>query len=223
MDFSGRHYSKDLILQTIRWYLRYNLSYRDIEEILEERGVEIDHTTPYRWVQEYAPQLEAEHRKRRKPCGTSWRMDETYIKVKGEWVYLYRAVDTEGGTVDFLLTKKRDKKAALRFFRKAIRLNGMPEQVTPEALQAVDWNRIDLSAWLALLKLQNKLPELNADTLEQLNLETLTGKGSRLDFDQQRDDSHERLKARYRDITPNQLNKYQNTKTNSLRHSSNYP
>ena len=130
MDFSGRHYPKDLILQTVRWYLRYNLSYRDMEEILEERGVEIDHTTPYRWVQEYAPQLEAEHRKRRKVCGTSWRMDETYIKVKGEWVYLYRAVDTEGDTVDFLLTKKRDKKAATRFFKKAIRLNGAPEKVT---------------------------------------------------------------------------------------------
>ena len=122
MDFSGRHYPKDLILQTVRWYLRYSLSYRDMEEILEERGVEINHTTPYRWVQEYAPQLEAEHRKRRKVCGTSWRMDETYIKVKGEWVYLYRAVDTEGDTVDFLLTKKRDKKAATRFFKKAIKV-----------------------------------------------------------------------------------------------------
>ena len=126
MEFSGRHYPKDLILQTVRWYLRYNLSYRDMEEILEERGVEIDHTTPYRWVQEYAPQLEAEHRKRRKVCGTSWRMDETYIKVKGEWVYLYRAVDKEGDTVDFLLTKKRDKKAATRFFKKAIRLIPIP-------------------------------------------------------------------------------------------------
>ena len=134
MDLSGRHYRKDLIFQNVRWYLRYSLSYRDVEEILEERGVEIDHTTPYRWVQEYATQLEAEHRKRRKVCGTSWRMDwnshETYIKVKGEWVYLYRAVDTEGATVDFLLTKKRDKKAATRFFKKAILLNGAPEKVT---------------------------------------------------------------------------------------------
>ena len=130
MDFSGRHYPEHLILQAIRWYLRYSLSYRDLEEILEERGVEIDHTTPYRWVQKYAPLLEAEHRKRRKVCGTSWRMDETYIKIKGEWVYLYRAVDTEGNTVDFLLTKKRDKKAATRFFKKAIRLNGLPEKVT---------------------------------------------------------------------------------------------
>ena len=97
MDLSGRHYPRDLILQSIRWYLRYGLSYRDLEEILEERGVGIDHTTLYRWVQKYALQLEAEHRK---VCGTSWRMDETYIKVKGEWFYLYRAVDTEGDTVD---------------------------------------------------------------------------------------------------------------------------
>ena len=130
MDFFGRHYSKGLILQSVRWYMRYSLSYRDLEEILEERDVEIDHTTPYRWIQEYAPQLEAEHRKRRKVFGTSWRMDETYIKVKGEWVYLYRAADTEGDTVDFLLTKKRDKKAATRFFKKAISLNGTPEKVT---------------------------------------------------------------------------------------------
>ncbi|MFK0569888.1 IS6 family transposase [Endozoicomonas sp.] len=130
MDFSGRHFPKDVILQAVRWYLRFCLSYRDLKEILEERGIQLDHTTLYRWVQKYAPQLEAEHRKRRKVSGTSWRMDETYIKVKGEWTYLYRAVDTQGQTVDFLLTKKRDQKAALRFFRKTIRLNGMPDKVT---------------------------------------------------------------------------------------------
>ena len=109
-----------------------------MEEILEERGVEIDHTTLYRWVQEYAPQLEAEHRKRHKVCGTSWRMDETYIKVKGKWGYLYRAVDTEGDTVDFLLTKKRGKKAATRFFKKAIRLNDMPEKATIDNTAALE-------------------------------------------------------------------------------------
>ena len=130
MDFSGRHFPKDVILQAVRWYLRYQLSYRDLAELLQERGVRVYHTTIYHWVQDYSPQLEAQHRKRHKACGTSWRMDETYIKVKGEWVYLYRAVDTEGDTVDFLLTKKRDKKAATRFFRKAIRLNGAPEKVT---------------------------------------------------------------------------------------------
>ena len=90
--------------------------------------------------------------------------------------------------------------------------------ITPETLQTVDWNRIELSEWLALLKLQNKLPELNADTLKQLNLETLTGKGSRLDFNQEREDSRKRLEARYQDITPAQLNNYQNDKTLYLRH-----
>ena len=110
--------------------MRYLLSYRDLAELLQERGVEICHTTIYHWVQDYSPQLEAEHRKRRKVCGTSWRMDETYIKIKSEWVYLYRSVDGKGETVDFLLTKKRDKKAATRFFKKAVRLNGMPEKVT---------------------------------------------------------------------------------------------
>ena len=129
MDFSGRHFPTDVILQSTRWYLRYSLSYRDMEEIMAERGVSIDSSTIYRWVQKYAPQLEAEHRKRRKVSGTSWRMDETYIKVKGEWFYLYRAVDKEGDTVDFLLTKHRDKKAATRFFKKAIRLNGAPEKI----------------------------------------------------------------------------------------------
>ncbi len=130
MDFSGRHFTKDIILQAIRWYIRYSLSYRDLREILTERGISIHHTTLLRWVQKYSPQLEAVHRKRRKASGTSWRMDETYIKVKGEWFYLYRAVDTRGATVDFLLTKHRDQKAARRFFNKAIRLNGIPEKVT---------------------------------------------------------------------------------------------
>ena len=89
--------------------------------------------------------------------------------------------------------------------------------ITPETLQAVDWNRIDLGEWLALLKLQNKLPELNADTLKQLNLETLTGKGSRLDFDQQREDSHQRLERRYHQVTPEHLNQYHSSKTERLR------
>ena len=91
--------------------------------------------------------------------------------------------------------------------------------ITPETLHSVDWNRIDLSEWLALLKLQNKLPELNADTLKQLNLETLTGKGSRLDFNQEREDSRKRLEARFHSITPSQINHYQTTKANEIRYS----
>ncbi len=115
----------------IRWYLAYALSYRDIEELMLERGVEVDHSTVNRWVIKYAPLLEAEFRKKHKSgVGNSWRMDESYIKVKGDWHYLYRAVDKEGNTIDFMLSKKRDKKAAKRFFKKAIGAHGKPEKVT---------------------------------------------------------------------------------------------
>ena len=109
--------------------MRYSLNYRDIEELMKERGVEIDHAT----VNDGSSMtqiLEVEFRKRKKAVGTSWRMDETYIKVKGKWRYLYRAVDKEGKTIDFLLTKKRDKKAAKRFLIKAINNNGFPEKIT---------------------------------------------------------------------------------------------
>ena len=128
--FKGGHFPKCIVLQGVYWYLRYSLSYRDIEELMEERGVYLDHATVQRWVVKYTPLLEAKFRKKKKSVGTSWRMDETYIKVKGEWHYLYRAVDKEGNTIDFLLTKKRDKKAAKRFFIKAIGNNGIPEKIT---------------------------------------------------------------------------------------------
>jgi transposase-like protein len=128
--FHGGHFPKHIVLQAVFWYLRYSLSYRDIEELMRERGVEVDHATVQRWVVKYTPILEAEFRKRKKTVGTSWRMDETYIKVKGQWQYLYRAVDKEGNTIDFLLTKKRDKKTAKRFVIKAITHNGLPEKIT---------------------------------------------------------------------------------------------
>ena len=115
----------------VRWYVAYALSYRDIEEMMAERGVSVDHSTINRWVIKYGPELEAEFRKHNKRnVGISWRMDETYIKVKGEWVYLYRAVDKEGNTIDFMLSKKRDKAAAKTFFNKAIGAHGLPEKVT---------------------------------------------------------------------------------------------
>ena len=128
--FHGGHFPKCIVLQAVFWYLRYSLSYRDIEELMEERGVELDHATVQRWVVKYTPILEVEFRKRKEAVGTSWRMDETYIKVKGIWHYLYRAVDKEGNTIDFLLTRKRDKKAAKRFLIKAINHNGFPEKIT---------------------------------------------------------------------------------------------
>ena len=128
--FHGGHFPKRIVLQAVFWYLRYSLSYREIEELMRERGVEIDHATVQRWVVKYTPLLETEFRKKKKAVGTSWRMDETYIKVKGIWHYLYRAVDKEGNTIDFLLTRKRDKKAAKRFLIKAIDNHGFPEKIT---------------------------------------------------------------------------------------------
>ena len=93
ISFTGRHFPKDLILMAVRWKLAYPLSYRNIEELMDERGANVDHSTVQKWVVHYAPQLDQSFRKRKKPVGSSWRMDETYIKVNGKWVYLYRAVD----------------------------------------------------------------------------------------------------------------------------------
>ena len=120
-DFKGRHYEATLILQAVSWYLRYPLSYRDIEELFLERGLEVDHSTLNRWVLAYAPLIERRLRTFRKPHCGSIRVDETYIKVRGQWRYLYRAIDKHGTPVDFLLTAKRDLEAAKRFFRKMLK------------------------------------------------------------------------------------------------------
>ena len=115
----------------VRWYVAYPLSYRNIEELMAERNVKVDHSSLNRWVVEYSPQLEEQFRKYYKcEVNSSWRMDETYLKVRGEDIYLYRAVDKFGDTVDFMVSEKRDKKAALRFFNKAIGQHGLPEKVT---------------------------------------------------------------------------------------------
>jgi IS6 family transposase len=119
-DFKGRHFEAALILQAVSWYLRYPLSYRDIEELFQERGLAVDHSTLNRWVLAYAPLIERRLRRFRKPHCGSIRVDETYIKVRGEWRYLYRAVDKHGTPIDFLLTATRDLDAAKRFFRKAL-------------------------------------------------------------------------------------------------------
>jgi putative transposase len=130
MDFKGSHFEREIILWGVRWYVAYPLSYRMLEEMMKERGVEVDHATLQRWVVKYTPQIVKAFGKRKRPIGGSWRMDETYIRVKGQWKYLYRAVDKAGNTVDFLLTAKRDRKAAARFLRKAIDQNGTPAKIT---------------------------------------------------------------------------------------------
>ena len=130
IEFKGSHFEREVILWGVRWYVAYPISYRQLEEMMEERGVEVDHATLNRWVLKYVPQLEAAFRARKRPVGSSWRLDETYVRIKGQWRYLYRAVDKAGSTVDFLLTAKRDRTAALRFLRKAIGQHGMPVKIT---------------------------------------------------------------------------------------------
>ena len=136
VSFKGAHFPPDVILMGIRWYLAYPLSTRHVEELLEERGVNVDHSTINRWVIKYSPQLEAEFHRRKRPVWVSWRMDQTYIRVKGVWRYLYRAVDKFGKTIDFLLTKQRDKKAARRFLNKAMGRHGVPEKITIDGSDA---------------------------------------------------------------------------------------
>jgi len=128
--FKRLHYPLDVIAQCVRWYLAYALSLRNLEEMMAERGVIVDHSTLQRWVIRLVPLLDKAFRRHKRTVGRRWRMDETYIRIKGQWKYLYRAVDTAGQTVDFLLTAKRDAAAALRFFRKAIRHHGEPAMVT---------------------------------------------------------------------------------------------
>ena len=130
VSFKGTHFVQDIILTCVRWYLAYPLSYRHVEELMQDRGVSVDHSTVNWWALKYSPQLEAACHRRKRPVWMSWRMDETYIRVTGEWRYLYRAVDTQGQTIDFLLTEQRDQEAALRFLKKAIRRHGVPEQIT---------------------------------------------------------------------------------------------
>ncbi|MGP2518176.1 IS6 family transposase [Yersinia sp. 2545 StPb PI] len=128
--FRRLHYPTDVIAQCVRWYLAYALRLRNLEEMMAERGILVDHSTLHRWVIRLVPLLDKVFRRHKRTVGRRWRMDETYIKIKGQWKYLYRAVDTAGHTIDFLLTAKRDSAAALRFFRKAIRHHGEPEVVT---------------------------------------------------------------------------------------------
>ena len=135
-DFKGRQFTSEVILWAVRWYLMFPISYRDLELMLLDRGVEVDHSTIFRWIQAYAAELEKRIRPHLRLSNGSWRVDETYVRVKGRWAYLYRAVDSHGQTIDFLLSAKRDAAAAERFFRKAL---AQPHTVNPRTI-TVDKN-----------------------------------------------------------------------------------
>ena len=130
--FKWKHYEGEIILLNVRWYLKYPLSYRNLKEMMIERGVKVDHTTIMRWVHQYSPEIEKKIRRHLRPTNDSWRVDETYIKVKGKWKYLYRAVDSDGDTIDFMLSAKRNRTAAKRVFKKALSSyhNQIPKVIT---------------------------------------------------------------------------------------------
>jgi transposase-like protein len=135
--FKGRHFDRSIIVLCVRWYLRYKLSFRDLVEIMAERGLSLAHTTIMRWIQRYVPEFEKRWNRFARPEGRSWRVDETYVKIKGRWTYLYRAVDKKGKTVDFLLRAKRDVAAAKAFFRRAFGHQGrLPDKITLDGYQA---------------------------------------------------------------------------------------
>ncbi|WP_170575957.1 IS6 family transposase [Ruegeria atlantica] len=129
ISFKGAHFPKEVILYAVFFYLRYGVSYRDLEEIMAERGVELDHATLNRWVSRYAGLVAEALRYKMRPADRSWRMDETYVKVKGEWAYLYRAIDKHGKTLDFVLSKRRNKAAATKFFARVLECNGLPRKI----------------------------------------------------------------------------------------------
>ena len=161
--FKGFCSSPEIIMLFVYMKCRFSLSYRDLEEMASIRGARIDHATLQRWVIRFVPLIDAAVRKRKKPVGNSWRMDETYIKVNGSWVYLYRAVDSLGNTIEFLLRKHRDADAAKAFFRKAFKYNGHPKKI------AIDKSGSNISALKAANKTLPKDKQIEVRQVKYLN------------------------------------------------------
>jgi putative transposase len=133
--FKGRHFDRSVILLCVRWYLAYNLSLRNLEEMMAERGVSVDHATIHRWTLRYAPELLERFNRRKRAVTGRWHIDETYVKVRGQWHYLYRAIDSNGDTVEFWFSERRNLTAAKRFLRKALKRHGRPERIVIDGSQ----------------------------------------------------------------------------------------
>jgi transposase-like protein len=134
--FKGRHFDQEIVVLCVRWYLSFQLSFRDLASMMSEHGLPIAHTTILRWVQHDTPEFEKRWKRYARPVGGSWRMDETYVKVRGEWMYLYRAVDKTGQTVEFHLSRRRDRNAAKTFLRQAMRNQRVLTKITLDASAA---------------------------------------------------------------------------------------
>lgn len=159
IHFKGGHYPKNVVLYAVFFYVRYAVSYRELEEIMAERGVAVDHATLNRWVVKYSPLIASQARRRKFATARSWRMDETYIQVKGKWTYFYRAVDKFGKTLDFMLSEHRDEGAASAFFARTIENNGWPDKVVIDksganlaGLQTFNWLLL-FQGWFWLIEI----------------------------------------------------------------------
>jgi transposase-like protein len=133
--FKGRHFDRSVILLCVRWYLAYNLSLRNLEEMMAERGISVDHATVHRWVVRYSPELLERFNLRKRSVSRKWHVDETYIKVRGQWKYLYRAIDSHGDTVEFWFSERRNLAAAKRFLFRALKRHGRPERIVIDGSQ----------------------------------------------------------------------------------------
>ena len=185
LNFKGMRFPIKVILVCIRWYVAYPLSYRRLEEMMEERVVSVNHSSINRWAIRFLPLVEKMARKHKRPVGGSWRMDETYIKVNGVWKYLYRAVDKQGKTVDFLLTAKRDMTAVQRFFDKAMAANGAPNKVVMDksgankaAIDAVNAGR-DVPILVRQVKYLNDIIEQDHRAIKRVTRPMLNFKSFR--------------------------------------------
>jgi transposase-like protein len=183
--FKGRQFDRSVILLCVRWYLAYNLSLRDLEEMMAERGISVDHATIHRWTVRYAPLLLERFNRHKRAVSGKWHIDETYIKVRGQWQYLYRAIDSNGDTVEFWFSERRNLAAAKRFLRKALKRHGRPERIV------IDGSQTNREAILAC-DTANRLQDRSRRKLKPIRIRQSRHLNNRIEQD------HRRIKRRVR-------------------------
>ncbi|VVS96427.1 IS6 family transposase [Hoeflea sp. EC-HK425] len=185
--FKGRHFDQSVILLCVRWYLAYNLSLRDLEEMMAERGLSVDHSTVHRWIIHFSPKLLECFLRRKRVVTGKWHIDETYIKVRGQWMYLYRAIDSVGDTIEFFFSEHRDLSAAKRFLRKAFARHGRPDRIT------IDGSQTNYEA-IVSCDLEDRLRDKTRRSLKPIRIRKSKYLNNRIEQD------HRRIKRRVRSM-----------------------
>jgi transposase-like protein len=185
--FKGRHFDQSVILLCVRWYLAYGLSLRDLKEMMAERGISIDHSTIHRWVVHFSPLLLKRFNKRKRAVNGKWHLDETYIKVRGQWMYLYRAIDSVGDTVEFWFSEHRDLPAAKRFLRRALERHGRPDCIV------IDGTQTNREAIISC-DIEDRLRDRSRRTLKPIRIRRSQYLNNRIEQD------HRRIKRRVRSM-----------------------